>query len=218
MNRRTLLAALGIGIPAAGALGWGLSEWMLAAKRDAAPSRSGAMQQLIGSPFALTDHKGRRVTDETFAGRVRLVFFGFTHCPDVCPTGLAYIAETLDGLTQPEAAAVSPLFISVDADRDKPDLLATYVAHFHPSLIGLSGSEAEVAQAAKAFRTYYRKVPTGGDAYVMEHTASIYLIGPDGRLRGFLDTHEPVQTAVAKIRLALSDTPSGSAMTGERSS
>jgi protein SCO1/2 len=218
MNRRTLLVALGVGVPAAGTLGWGLSEWMLGANRASAPSRSGAIQQPIGSPFTLTDHTGRRVTDETFAGRVRLVFFGFTHCPDVCPTGLAYIAETLDGLTPQETAAVRPLFISVDADRDKPDLLASYVAHFHPSLIGLSGLEAEVAQAAKAFRTYYRKVSTGEGAYVMEHTASIYLIGPDGRLRGFLDTHEPVQTAVAKIRLALNDTAPSSSATGERSS
>jgi protein SCO1/2 len=143
------------------------------------------------------------VTDESYAGRVRLVFFGFTHCPDICPTGLGYIGEALDTLTPTETAAVTPLFISVDADRDKPDLLASYVANFHPSLVGLSGSEAEVAQAAKAFRTFYRKVPGEGDAYVMEHTASIYLIGQDGTLRGFLDTHEPVPTAVSKIRLAL---------------
>ncbi len=207
MNRRILLATLGVGVPAAGALGWGLSEWMLAVTgRDAAPPRPGMMQHPIGSPFALTDHTGRRVTDETFAGRVRLVFFGFTHCPDICPTGLGYIAEALDSLTQDEAAAVSPLFISVDAERDKPDLLAAYVAHFHPALVGLSGSEAEVAQTAKAFRTIYRKVPTEGDAYIMEHTASIYLIGSDGMLRGFLDTHEPMPTAVAKIRLALGET------------
>lgn len=203
MNRRLLLATLAISVPAAGALGWGVSEWLLATKRNTAPSRTGAMQQPIGSPFALVDHTGRRVTDESYAGRVRLVFFGFTHCPDICPTGLGYIAEALDTLTPTETAAVTPLFISVDADRDKPDLLASYVANFHPSLVGLSGSEAEVAQAAKAFRTFYRKVPGEGDAYVMEHTASIYLIGQDGTLRGFLDTHEPVPTAVSKIRLAL---------------
>ncbi|MCG7362974.1 SCO family protein [Roseomonas sp. ACRSG] len=209
MNRRTLLVALGVGIPAGSALGWGLSEWMLRARRASAP-RSSSMQQPIGSPFALVDHTGQRVTDATYAGRVRLVFFGFTHCPDVCPTGLGYIAEALDGLTKQEAAAVRPLFISVDAGRDSPELLASYVANFHPALIGLTGTEEEVAQAAKAFRSYYSKVPTGGDSYVMEHTASIYLIGADNTLRGFLDTHEPLPTAVAKIRLALGDTAPGS--------
>ena len=218
MNRRALLVALGVGIPAAGALGWGMSELMLGARQASAPPGSGTMLQPIGSPFVLTDHTGRRVTDETFTGRVRLVFFGFTHCPDVCPTGLGYIAEALDSLTEQEIAAVSPLFISVDPGRDTPELLASYVAHFHPALVGLTGSEAEVAQAAKAFRTFYRKLSTGEDAYVMEHAASIYLIGSDGRLRGFLDTHEPVPTAVAKVRLALSDAAPGSAARGGRPS
>jgi cytochrome oxidase Cu insertion factor (SCO1/SenC/PrrC family) len=106
MNRRLLLATLGISIPAAGALGWGVSEWLLATKRNAAPSRTGAMQQPIGSPFALVDHTGRRVTDESYAGRVRLVFFGFTHCPDICPTGLGYIAAT----SQTSWPATSPTF------------------------------------------------------------------------------------------------------------
>ncbi|PWC26840.1 SCO family protein [Teichococcus aestuarii] len=204
MNRRTLLATLGVGIPVAGALGWGVSEWMLRLMQSPA-SPSSPMQQSIGSPFALTDHAGRRVTDTSYAGTVRLVFFGFTHCPDVCPTGLGYIAEVLDGLGD-EAAKVRPLFISVDSSRDTPELLASYVTQFHPALIGLTGSEAEVAQAAKVFRTYYGKVSTGGDSYVMEHSASIYLLGSEGTLRGFLDTHEPVATAVSKVRLALRDT------------
>ncbi|MBI0435963.1 SCO family protein [Roseomonas sp. KE0001] len=217
MNRRTLLLALGVGVPAGSALGWGLSEWMLRSKRASAP-RSSGMQQPIGSPFALVDHTGQRVTDATYAGRVRLVFFGFTHCPDVCPTGLGYIAEVLDGLAPQEAAAVRPLFISVDAGRDSPELLASYVTNFHPTLIGLTGTEAEVAQAAKAFRSYYNKVPTGGDSYVMEHTASIYLVGADDTLRGFLDTHEPVPTAVAKIRLALGSAALGAAKAEDRSS
>jgi protein SCO1/2 len=217
MNRRSLLLTLGIGLPAAGALGWGLSEWVLSSRVAPSP-RSGSMQQPIGSPFALVDHTGQRVTDTTYAGRVRLVFFGFTHCPDVCPTGLGYIAEAMDGLSPQEAAAVRPLFISVDAGRDTPELLASYVTNFHSALIGLTGTEEEVAQAAKAFRSYYSKAPTGGDSYIMEHTASIYLVGADNTLRGFLDTHEPLPTAVAKIRLALGGTAPNAAKVEGRSS
>ncbi|MFZ6765267.1 SCO family protein [Pseudoroseomonas sp. WGS1072] len=205
MDRRTLLLTLGIGIPASAVLGWGVSELMLRTMQGSAPERTSTMQQPIGSPFALTDHTGRRVTDASFAGTVRLVFFGFTHCPDICPTGLGYMAEVMDGLGD-EAVKVRPLFISVDSGRDTPELLASYVTNFHPALIGLTGTEAEVAQVAKAFRTHYSKVPTGGDAYVMEHSASIYLLGPEGTLHGFLDTHEPVATAISKVRLALKDT------------
>lgn len=218
MNRRTLLLTLGVGCPVGVALGWGLSEWMLANRAPEAPPSRSPFGQLIGTPFTLTDHTGRRVTDRDFAGRVRLVFFGFTHCPDICPTGLGYIAEALDSLTEQEAAKVRPLFISVDSGRDTPELLASYVTNFHPSLVGLTGTEEEVAQAAKAFHTYYAKVPTGGDAYVMEHSGSIYLLGPEGTLRGFLDTHEPPATAVAKIRIALGNTASGTTETGDHPS
>ena len=208
MNRRTLLLTLGIGCPAGAALGWGLSEWMLAGRQAEVPTRSNPFGRPIGSPFSLTDHTGRRVTDRDFAGSVRLVFFGFAHCPDVCPTALGYLSEALGGLKPAEAGKVRALFISVDSARDSPELLAAYVANFHPAVAGLSGSEAEVEQAAKAFGAYYRKVPTGGDAYVMDHTATIYLVDAAGRLRGFLDTHEPMDTAIAKIRLALDSQPS----------
>ena len=218
LNRRALLLALGIGCPASVALGWGLSEWMLANRAAQAPTSRSPFGQPIGTPFTLTDHTGRRVTDQSFAGQVRLVFFGFTHCPDICPTGLGYIAEALDSLTEQEVAKVSPLFISVDSGRDTPELLASYVTNFHPSLIGLTGTEGEVAQAAAAFHTYYAKVPTGGDSYVMDHAGSIYLLGPDGTLQGFLDIHEPPATAVAKIRLALGIPASKTTETGNRPS
>ncbi|MCO6416132.1 SCO family protein [Siccirubricoccus sp. KC 17139] len=208
MNRRTLLLTLGIGCPAATVLGWGLSEWMLAGRQAEPPTRSSPFGHPIGSPFSLTDHTGRRVTDRDFAGGVRLVFFGFTHCPDVCPTALGYLSAAFEGLEPAEAGKVRALFISVDSARDSPELLAAYVANFHPAVVGLSGSEAEVEQAAKAFGTYYRKVPGDGDAYVMDHTASIYLLDGEGRLRGYLDSHEPVGAAVAKIRLALDGPPS----------
>jgi protein SCO1/2 len=213
-----LLLTLGVSLPVSVAFGWGLSEWMLAIRAVEAPASRSPFGQPIGTPFALTDHTGRRVTDQDFAGNVRLVFFGFTHCPDICPTGLGYIAEALDSLTEQEVAKVSPLFISVDSGRDTPELLASYVTNFHPSLIGLTGTEEEVAQAAAAFHTYFAKVPTGDDSYVMEHAGSIYLLGPEGTLRGFLDTHEPPAIAVAKIRLALGNPASDTAETGNRPS
>ena len=207
MSRRAVLITLAVGMPISGGLGWLASEWMLPTQRPAPGSRGSGLGAAMGSPFALTEHTGRRVTDATYAGKVRLVFFGFTHCPDICPTGLGYMADAMDGLTPAEAARVQPLFISVDAGRDTPELLAGYVAAFHPRLIGLSGTEPEVAQAARAFGTLYAKVPTDGDSYVMDHSASIYLIGADGRLQGFLDTHEPPATAIGKIRLALAGAP-----------
>ncbi|HWX48213.1 MAG TPA: SCO family protein [Roseomonas sp.] len=218
MKRRTLMLTLGVGCPVAVALGWGASEWMLASQKAQPPIPSSPFGQPIGTPFALTNHNGRKVTDRDFAGRVRLVFFGFASCPDVCPTGLAYISDALAALEPAEAGRVSALFISVDSERDSPDLLASYIANFHPALVGLTGNEAEVQQAAKAFGAYYRKVPTEGDGYTMDHTASIYLLDGESRLRGFLDTHEPPETATAKIRLALRGSPRSLGSGEERSS
>jgi cytochrome oxidase Cu insertion factor (SCO1/SenC/PrrC family) len=138
---------------------------------------------LIGGPFTLTDHNGMRVTDGDFRGEHMLVFFGFTHCPDVCPTALQTVSEAMD-LLGDRADAVRPIFITVDPERDTPTHLASYLAHFHPRLLGLTGSPEEIDAAAKAYRVYHRKVSldedSGGDAYTVDHSAFIYLMGPDG--------------------------------------
>ncbi len=158
---------------------------------------------LVGGPFSLTDHTGRRVSDADYRGRHMLVFFGFTHCPDVCPTALQTVAATLEQLG-PKADKLVPLFISVDPARDTPEALASYVKSFHPRLVGLTGSEAEIAAAAKAYRAYYiRAVDEKSSAgYTMDHSTIVYLMGPDGAFVSHFThttTVESLTSALAKV-------------------
>jgi protein SCO1/2 len=154
----------------------------------------------IGGPFALVAHTGERVTDADFRGRWLLVFFGYTFCPDVCPTALGKVAVVMDELG-PLADRVQPLFVSVDPERDTPEVLAEYVAQFHPSIVGLTGTPEEIAKVAKEYRAFYRKVvPEGADEsdYLMDHSAYLYLMGPDGKfVRVFSHTQGPDEIAAA---------------------
>jgi protein SCO1/2 len=138
----------------------------------------------IGGPFTLTDQDGRTATDRQFAGRYRIVYFGFTHCPDVCPTDLAAIGQALRQFEKSDparAAKIVPIFVSVDPERDTPAVLKDYVAAFHPRLIGLTGTPQQVAAAAKAFGIYYSKEPgTAPGGYNVNHSRFTYLLGPDG--------------------------------------
>ena len=134
----------------------------------------------IGGAFELVDHTGRVVTQADFAGDFMLVYFGFTSCPDICPTAMQAVAEALDDLGE-EAPRVRPVLITVDPERDTPAVLADYVAHFHPRLVGLTGTAQQIAVAAKAYKMYYAKVPSEDGDYVMDHSAILYLMGPDGR-------------------------------------
>ncbi len=142
----------------------------------------------IGGPFTLTDHTGKVVTERDFRGKFMLLTFGYTYCPDVCPTSLSKMAMALD-LIGEAAAAVTPVFISIDPARDTPEHLNEYVGFFHPRLRGLTGTPAQVAAAAKAFRIYFAKVkPDPGadpDDYMMDHSALTYLIGPDGEFKAY---------------------------------
>jgi len=141
-------------------------------------------QDAVSPRFALTDHTGRAVTQADFGGRFLLLTFGYTACPDVCPTGLQTMAATLDALGA-EADRVRAAFVTVDPQRDTPEHLAGYVALFHKHLTGLTGAEPAIAEFAKQMRVKYAKVvvrPEDPDAYAMDHTASFFLIGPDGRL------------------------------------
>ena len=158
-------------------------------------------QAMIGGPFTLTDHTGKRVTDQDFRGRTLLVFFGFTFCPDVCPAGLQVMAAAIDKLG-PKAERVTPIFITVDPQRDTPAQLATYVQSFHPRLIGLTGTSAEIEAAIKAYRVYAKKVtdPKSTAGYTMDHSTFIYVMGPDGAYRTHF-THATSVEAMAE-RLA----------------
>ena len=136
-------------------------------------------------PFALVDHNGRNVTDKDYRGKFMLIFFGYTYCPDVCPTELGTIANALDFLG-PDAAKVQPIFISVDPERDTPEVLAGYVSAFYPTLVGLTGTPEQVAAAAESYHARYNKMSLSegedvGDDYFVGHTSATYLIGPKGR-------------------------------------
>src|SRR6478736_4728203 len=137
---------------------------------------------LVGGPFSLTGTDGKTVTDRDFSGRYMLVFFGFTHCPDICPAELQVIAQALDRLGD-KAKKVVPIFITVDPERDTPQAMAEYVKSFGPNLVGLTGSPEAIAAAAKAYRVAYSKIETKdspGD-YTVDHSALVYLMDPDGK-------------------------------------
>ena len=149
-----------------------------------APPLAGAS---MGGPFTLTDQNGRRISDRDFAGKYRVVYFGFASCPDVCPTDLQALGAALrqfEGSDPERARRVQPIFITVDPARDTPAVLRDYVANFHPRLIGLTGSESEIAEVARAFRVYYdRREPEPGapaDQYLVDHQRIIVLYGPQG--------------------------------------
>lgn len=135
----------------------------------------------VGGPFTLTAHTGDRVADADFRGQYMLVAFGFSYCPDVCPAQLQVMTAALDAMG-PEADRIQPLFISIDPERDTAARLAEYMAPFHPRLIGLTGSEDEIAAVADAYHVWYEKVEEAGSAdYLMDHTGITYLMGPDGK-------------------------------------
>ena len=138
---------------------------------------------LFGGPFSLIDHDGRPRTEQDFRGRFLLVNFGYTHCPDICPLGLSTVAAALDRLEQ-NGERVQPLFITIDPARDKSAVLRDYVRKFHPRLIGLGGSEAQIRRVAKAYRVHRSKVIVAdappGD-YLASHTSLTYLMAPDGK-------------------------------------
>lgn len=161
-------------------------------------------EEPIGGPFALTDHAGRTRTEADFRGKVVLVYFGFTWCPDICPTDLMAIAAALDELGA-DAEAVQPLFVTLDPQRDTGHL-GEYVQAFHPRLIGLTGDEAAVRRTADAFKVYYRKVPgEGADDYTIDHTAFTYLYDQAGAYLGFFPPGTPPGRIVEVLRPLLAD-------------
>jgi protein SCO1/2 len=138
-------------------------------------------EALIGGPFELTDQNGTKVTDQTFKGRLMLIYFGFTYCPDACPTALGAMSAAIDKLDT-SADRVVPMLITVDPERDTPQVLKDYVSNFHPRMMGLTGTKEQIAQVAKAYRVFYQKAagPTPDD-YLMDHTLLIYLMDGDGK-------------------------------------
>jgi protein SCO1/2 len=153
----------------------------------------------IGGPFSLTDQKGAAVTDASLKGHPSVMFFGYTYCPDVCPTTLFEMTAWLDTLG-PEADKLKVYFVTVDPERDTVEKMAEYLTSFDPRITGLTGSPEAVAEMTKAYRIYSRKVPVEGGSYIMDHTASVYLLDKDGAFTGTIDYKEAPETAVAKLK------------------
>ena len=196
----------------------GFILWLMLAPVMAgdAPTRSPAEimdilmwnREPVGGPFELIDHTGKPRTTSDFRGKLMLVYFGFTFCPDICPTDLQAIGQTLDKLGA-EADSVQPLFITVDPERDTAQHLAEYVPMFHPRLIGLTGSAEAIRKAADAYKVYYAKVdPPKEDSghYTVDHTAFIYLMDRDGNYLGFFPSGTTADRMVEIIRPRLTDT------------
>jgi protein SCO1/2 len=140
----------------------------------------------VGGPFQLTDQSGKRVTDKDFRGRYMLIYFGYSFCPDVCPTTLSVMAQALEKAGD-RAKQVAPILITIDPERDTPTVLEDYVKAFGPSFVGLTGNVAEIKDVEKKYRVYAVKKPLEGGNYGMDHSSVIYLMGPDGKLVSFYD-------------------------------
>jgi protein SCO1 len=168
-------------------------------------SRLSAEQQLpqISGHFALSMTDGRRVTDESFRGKWLLVYFGYTYCPDVCPTTLMSMAQALEKLG-PLADTVQPVFITVDPARDTAQVVAEYVKNFDPRFVGLVGSPQEIATAAHEFHVYYQVRQLGNNEYVIDHSSFIYLVNPGGTLVRLLTGDLPGHQLAEELRKLIS--------------
>lgn len=153
----------------------------------------------VGGDFSLVDTNGTRVTEADFLGKPRAMFFGFTHCPDVCPTTLYEASGWLQALG-PDADKLSVMFISVDPERDTPEVLGDYISAFENGIVGLTGSTADVDAVVKAYRVYARKVETDDGDYTVDHTASVYLMDENGKFSGSIRYQEDHDVAVEKLR------------------
>jgi protein SCO1/2 len=158
----------------------------------------------IGGPFSLIDQRGKPVTEKDYLGKPMLVFFGFTFCPDVCPTTLMEMTERLKELG-PRADQLNVLFITVDPSRDTPEQLALYLSSFDPRITGLSGNERDIDAVMSRYRVYARKVPLADGGYTMDHTATVYMMNPKGEFVGIISYQEPSESVRTKIRRLLDD-------------
>jgi protein SCO1/2 len=158
----------------------------------------------IGGTFSLIDQRGKLVTEKDFLGKPMLVFFGFTFCPDVCPTTLMEMTERLKELSA-DADKLNVLFVTVDPLRDTPEQLALYLSSFDPRIAGLSGGESEINSLMTKYRVYARKVPLAGGGYTMDHTATVYMMNAKGEFVGIISYGEPAESVRSKIKRLLDD-------------
>lgn len=193
VTQKILWAAVGVVLA-----GYGVLAWMNGGRNS---GTAVTMEQTFRPEFTLTDATGRPITSGDFAGRFQLVFFGFTNCPDICPTTLAEVAAVIEALGS-DADRVQPLFISVDPERDAGSGLAAYTAAFHPAILGLAGSAEATRAAASSFKIAFEKEPQG-ETYTMAHSAALYLIGPDGDWLRLFDYGTPAADITADLKSRL---------------
>lgn len=198
MNTRLIVVVL------AALLGGGLLAMALLPAAPPATNSATTGKASVGGPFELTSQNDRRVSDKDFRGKLMLVYFGYTFCPDVCPAGLQVISAALDKLGT-RADDVVPIFISLDPERDTPAKLKEYLGSFNPRLLGLTGTPEEIAAVAKAYRAYYKKVPDAKhpDEYSVDHTSIIYLMGRDGTYVGHASHASSFEKLAEQIANAL---------------
>jgi cytochrome oxidase Cu insertion factor (SCO1/SenC/PrrC family) len=191
----------------------GLSFLPLAVGAQSSSQRSAAElmdavmwnREPIGGPFALVDQNGERRTDADFRGQLMIVYFGFTYCPDVCPTDLQQIGLALDRLGE-VSEAVQPIFITLDPERDTRDHLRDYMPLFHPRFVGLTGDAAAIVAAATAYRVYYKKIEFSDRSdYTIDHSAFIYLMGRDGKYVGFFPPGTTADRLAESLRAHLAE-------------
>lgn len=185
-----LLAAIFIGI--------GLLSGTLYFIAGSNPSGSGS-QTAIGGPFTLTGTDGKAFSSEQLKGKPFLVFFGFTHCPEICPTTLFDLTQDMKELGS-DANKFNVVFISVDPERDTPELIKLYLTSFDDRIIGLTGSEKEIAEVARSFKAFYKKTPTSDGSYTVDHQVTIYMMDAKGRFASASNYQEDQATRLAKIR------------------
>lgn len=199
MTDRFRLLVIAMTLLVAGATGFAV--WSATSR---APQTTGSGTALVGGAFELTDQSGNRVTDDDFRGKLMLVYFGYTFCPDVCPTELLNVGQAMD-LLGDDGADVVPLFITVDPERDTVELMADYVPSFHDRMIGLTGTPEEIAQVAKAYRVYFARVePTEeGDPYLVDHSSLVYLMDRDGTYKQHFSFGTAPEKIAEAVRAAL---------------
>jgi len=181
-NKQALVPYLLLIAALAGGLLWHESQLVPGLGRNVVTGQAD-----IGGSFRLIDQTGKTVSDRDFRGRYMLVYFGYSFCPDVCPTTLGVMAQALEKLGTERARRIVPIFVTIDPARDTPKVLVDYMKAFGPDFIGLTGSEAAIKDAEKKYRVYAVKRPLEKGNYGMDHSSVLYLMGPDGRLVAFYD-------------------------------
>ena len=190
-----LTAALAVLVVALGVVSWRLLM---------VPESGASGTALVGGPFTLVDQDGKEVTEADFAGRFMLIYFGYTFCPDFCPMSLQTMTAALDQLAPEQVEQVVPVLITIDPERDTVAQLSQYVPLFDARLVGLTGTPEQTAAAAKAYRVYFNKVAEGDpDAYLMDHSTFIYLMGPEGEYRRHFGANATPEEVAEGLRAEL---------------